>query len=71
MVSLIAAKTCILIRSYLKESLQPPDLENAFSNKHSKLKDAPPFDASVGALGCISMRSLAHDDIGLLILNLG
>ena len=56
--------------AHLKESFQPPYLENAFPNQNRKLEDAPPLHAAVGALSGISVHSLAEHDISLLVLHL-
>ena len=58
------------VKPDLKESLQPPDLKDTFADKHNQLKDAPPFDPCVGALGCISVSSFPYDNVTLLILHL-
>ena len=57
--------------AYLKESLQPPNLENTLANKHRKLEDTPPLNTSIRALGCVSVYPLANDNVRLLILDLG
>lgn len=56
--------------SYLKEALQPPDLEDPLSEKHADLEETPPLDTSVGALGSVSVSSLADNDVALLVLDL-
>jgi hypothetical protein len=56
---------------HLKESLQPPDLENALANYNTHLEDTPPFYACVRALSGVAVGSLAHDDVALLVLYLG
>ena len=55
----------------LKETLQPPDLEDTLSNQDSQLKDAPPFDTGIGALGSVSVHALPDDNITLLVADLG
>lgn len=57
-------------RSHLKESLQPPDLENSLTNEDNELEDTPPLDAGISALGRVPVCSLADNDIALLILDL-
>ena len=55
----------------LEETLQPPDLEGALSDEDPHLEDAPPLDAGVRALGSVTVRALADDNVALLILDLG
>lgn len=55
----------------LEETLEPPDLEDALADHDAHLEDAPPLDASVGALGGVAVGALAHDDVALLVLDLG
>ena len=55
----------------LEEALEPPDLEDALGDEHADLDDTPPLDARVGALGRVAVHALAHDDVGLLVLDLG
>lgn len=55
----------------LKEPSQPPDLENRLANDHAQNKDVPPLDAAIRALGGVAVGALAHDDIRLLVLDLG
>jgi hypothetical protein len=57
--------------AYLKEPLQPPDLEETLADEEYQLEDAPPLDARVGALGRIPVGSLADDNVALLVLDLG
>ena len=56
--------------TYLKEPLQPPNLKDAFPKQHTQLKDTPPLDPPVRALGRISMRPLPNNNVRLLILDL-
>ena len=56
--------------AYLKESLQPPDLEYAFPNQNSQLKYAPPFDPAVCTFSCIAVGPLTDNDVGLFIFDL-
>lgn len=55
----------------LKESLQPPHLENSFADEYGDLKEAPPLDTSIGALGCVTVGTFAKNNVALLILDLG
>lgn len=55
----------------LEEALKPPDLEDAFGNHDAHLENAPPLDTSVGALGGVAVGALTHDDVALLVLDLG
>lgn len=57
--------------SYLEESLQPPDLENTLPNQDHQLEHAPPLHSRIGTLGSISMRTLADNDVGLLVFHMG
>lgn len=57
--------------AYLEETLQPPDLKDALAEKDADLEDAPPFDAAVGAFGCVAVHSFAEDDVGLFVFDLG
>ena len=56
---------------YLKEPFEPPNLEYTLSDKNTNLKDAPPLDSIVCALGCVPMSSFSDDDVRLFVLNLG
>lgn len=56
---------------YLKESLEPPHLENAFANQEYKLEDTPPLDTRICAFGCVSVDPFSDNDIGLLVADLG
>lgn len=55
----------------LEKALKPPDLEDALGNNDAHLEDAPPLDTSVGALGGVAVGALAHDDVALLVFDLG
>lgn len=57
-------------RAYLKEALQPPNLETALSDKDGHLEDAPPLDSCVCALRGVSVSSLSNDNVSLLVLDL-
>lgn len=59
------------ILAYLKEALEPPDLEDAFCSKDKDLEGAPPFDPTVCALRSISVSAFADDYVGLFIFDLG
>jgi len=56
---------------YLEEPFEPPHLEEALANEYHQLEDAPPLDARVCALSSIPVYALAHDDVALLVLDLG
>jgi len=56
---------------YLEESLQPPDLEDAFADQNSHLENAPPLDSGICAFCGISVGSFTDNDVGLLVLDLG
>jgi hypothetical protein len=56
--------------THLKESLQPPHLEEALPREHQELEDAPPLDARVCALCRVPVGPLADDDVALLVLDL-
>lgn len=56
--------------TYLKESLDPPNLKNTLSKQYNQLKQTPPLDASIRTLRRISMGPLPHHDVSLLILDL-
>lgn len=56
--------------TYLKESLQPPDLKYALPNQNSQLKYAPPLDPTICAFGRIAVGAFADDDVGLFIFDL-
>jgi hypothetical protein len=58
------------VLAYLEESLQPPDLKDAFADQDSHLEDAPPLYSSIRALGCISMGSFSDHDVGLFVFDL-
>jgi hypothetical protein len=57
--------------AYLKESLQPPDLEDAFANQDNHLEYAPPFDSTVCTLCRVSVGSFSHNNVRLFIFDLG
>lgn len=58
------------MQTYLKESFQPPDLEDTFSNQDAQLEYTPPFHSCVRAFSRVSMDSLSDNDIGLLVFDL-
>ena len=60
----------VLRHAYLKEPLQPPDLEYALPDQDSQLKDAPPFDPAICAFRCITMGPLTDNDVGLFVFDL-
>lgn len=53
----------------LKESPEPPDLEDALANDNTDNKQVPPLDSAVGALGRVTVGALTNNDIALLILD--
>lgn len=55
----------------LKETLQPPNLEDTLSDDNSQLEDAPPLHTAIGALGGVTVHSLAHNNVSLFIPHLG
>lgn len=58
------------VGTHLEKPLQPPDLEAAVRAEHNKLEDAPPLDSRIGALSCIPVCPLAHNNVTLLVLDL-
>lgn len=56
--------------AHLKEPLQPPHLEYTLSEQNKYLKDAPPFDAAVGAFCRVPVGAFPDNDIALLVLDL-
>lgn len=64
-------KTLLAVFAYLKEALQPPDLEDTLGNKDSHLEYGPPLNTLVRRLGGVAVDALAKNDVGLLVLNLG
>ena len=56
---------------YLEEPFEPPHLEEPLADEYHQLEDAPPLDARVRALSSIPVYALAHDDVALLVLDLG
>ena len=52
---------------HLEKALQPPHLEDALAEQHDEPENAPPLDSRVGALGCVAVRALADDDVGLFV----
>jgi hypothetical protein len=62
--------THAFIAAYLKESFQPPDLEDAFAYEDTHLEYTPPLDSPVGAFSCVSVDAFAEDDVGLLVFDL-
>lgn len=63
-------KTLLAVFAYLKEALQPPDLEDTLGNKDSHLEYGPPLDTLVGRLGGVAVDALTENDVGLLVLDL-
>ena len=57
--------------TYLEEPLQPPHLEEAHASQDNQLEDAPPLHTRICALRCVSVGPFAHDDVALLVLDLG
>ena len=56
---------------HLKESLQPPHLEDTLSDQNTELEYGPPFYSCVGTFCCVSVRALAYDNVRLLVFDLG
>jgi hypothetical protein len=59
------------VLAYLKEAFQPPNLEDALPNQNYHLEDAPPLNPAIGTLCRVAVRSLADDDVRLLVFDLG
>jgi hypothetical protein len=59
------------VLAYLEESLQPPDLEDAFADQHSHLEHTPPLNSGICAFGSVSVRSFSENDVRLLVFHLG
>lgn len=57
------------IPTYLKEPAQPPNLEYTLAQNDPDDKQIPPLDAAVGALGGVTVGSLAHNNVALLVLD--
>jgi hypothetical protein len=55
---------------HFEETLQPVDLEHAFSNQDTELEEGPPFDTRIRAFCCVAMSAFANDDICLFVLDL-
>lgn len=55
----------------LEEAAQPPDLEQRLAEDDANDKQVPPLDAGVGALGSVAVGPLSHDNVLLLVLDLG
>lgn len=55
----------------LEEASQPPNLEDRLANDNAEDEKVPPLDACVGALGGVAVGAFAHDDVLLLVLDLG
>ena len=56
---------------HLEEAAQPPDLEDGLADDDADDKEVPPLDTAVGALGSVAVGALAHDNVRLLVLDLG
>jgi hypothetical protein len=59
------------VLAYLEESLQPPDLKDAFADQDSHLEDTPPLHSSIRTFGCVSMSSFSDHDVRLFVFHLG
>jgi hypothetical protein len=46
-------------------------LEDSLAQEYTNLEETPPLDTSIGALSCVTVGSLANDNVALLILDLG
>ena len=57
-------------QTYLEKALQPPYLENTFSNDHGQLEKTPPLDSAIRALSGIPVNTLANHNVSLFIPNL-
>jgi hypothetical protein len=57
--------------AYLKESFQPPDLEDAFANQDNHLEYAPPFDSTVCTLCRVPVGSFSNNNVRLFVFDLG
>jgi hypothetical protein len=55
----------------LEEAAEPPDLEDRLANDDTDNEDVPPLDTGVGAFGGVAVNTLTHDNVLLLVLNLG
>ena len=49
--------------AYLEEPLQPPDLENAFSDQHAELENTPPLYPSICTLRSIPVGPFPNDNV--------
>lgn len=56
--------------AYLEEPLKPPDLKDSLANQDADLEQTPPFYAGVGAFCCVTVDSLADNDVGLFVFDL-
>lgn len=56
--------------THFEEPLQPPHLEPAVRAEDENLKDAPPLDAGIGALGSVPVGPLADNNVALFVLHL-
>lgn len=54
-----------------EEATKPPDLEQRLASDDANDEDVPPLDAAVCGLGRVTVGALAHNNILLLILDLG
>ena len=59
---------CLWRESNAYEPFHKVDLEGHDSHDQQRLQDGPPFDTRVGALCCISVDTLTHGKVFLLIL---
>lgn len=55
----------------LEEPLQPPHLKDPLPDQHPQLENTPPLHPRVRALGRIPVCPFPHDDVGLLVFDLG
>jgi hypothetical protein len=56
---------------HLEKAAEPPDLEEGLADDDADDKHVPPLDTGVCALGGVAVSALAHDDVLLLVLDLG
>lgn len=59
------------VLAYLEESLQPPDLEDAFTDQDSHLEHTPPLHSGVCAFRGVSVGSLSENNVRLFVFDLG
>ncbi len=55
----------------LKETTEPPDLEEGLADDDANDENVPPLDTAVCALGGVAVGAFAEDNVLLLVLDLG